>query len=123
MKLILRPAKPPMSFAMRKVAPSALPIVPYAEAGPLAGQVLPMRISVSVTPVVSAARRIAGAAGTKATAAAAVSKERLCNMDFPSQSFAVLFRTSGKLTTDRNADKTKNAAAGQLGRRRRNDSG
>src|SRR6185437_2384801 len=42
-----------------------------------------MRISVSVTPVVSAARRIAGAAGTKAAAVAAVSRERLRNMNFP----------------------------------------
>ena len=38
----------------------ALPIVPYAEAGPLYGIVLPMRISVAVTPGDSCARTMAG---------------------------------------------------------------
>jgi hypothetical protein len=36
-----------------------------------------MRISVAVTPGISAARRIAGAAGTKPAAAAVVSRVRL----------------------------------------------
>src|SRR5687767_6057227 len=41
---------PPSSFTFLKYAPIALPIVPYAEAGPLYGFVLPSLISVAVTP-------------------------------------------------------------------------
>jgi hypothetical protein len=61
--LTLRPAKPPRSLAILNIADVALPVVPYAEAGPLYGIVLPRRISLAVTPGDSSARTIAGAAG------------------------------------------------------------
>src|SRR3954471_21747925 len=50
MKLILRPLIPPCSFSILKYAASDLPIVPYADAGPLYGLVCPIFISVSVAP-------------------------------------------------------------------------
>src|SRR6266850_2659353 len=46
-----------------------LPIVPYAEAGPLYGLVLPILISVAVTPGVSAAIVTAGARASAAISA------------------------------------------------------
>src|ERR1051325_4422126 len=50
MKLILRPLMPPSAFTFLKEASIVLPIVPYADAGPLYGLVLPILISVSVAP-------------------------------------------------------------------------
>ena len=50
MKLILRPLMPPCSLIILKYAASALPIVPYADAGPLYGIVWPILISVSDAP-------------------------------------------------------------------------
>src|SRR3954447_6257063 len=50
MKLILRPLIPPCSLSILKYAASDLPIVPYADAGPLYGLVWPIFISVSVAP-------------------------------------------------------------------------
>src|SRR5271165_853772 len=56
MKLTLRPAIPPWSLTIwLKNAISSLPLELYEEAGPLYGLVWPILISVSVTPVVSAA--------------------------------------------------------------------
>ena len=50
MKLIFRPLTPPSSLTFLKYAAMVLPIVPYADALPLYGLVLPILISVGVTP-------------------------------------------------------------------------
>src|SRR5713101_7698048 len=50
MNLILRPLMPPPSLIMSQKATIALPLTPYAEAGPLYGQVWPILISLSLAP-------------------------------------------------------------------------
>src|SRR5580698_9641251 len=50
MKLILRPLMPPASLIILKKTASVLPCMPYAEAGPLYGMILPILISVSLAP-------------------------------------------------------------------------
>src|SRR2546421_10434501 len=67
---------PPSSLTFLKYAPITLPIVPYAEAGPLYGLVLPILISVAVTPGVSAA--VAGT--TRASTATSALSTVLLNM-------------------------------------------
>src|ERR1700761_525849 len=50
MNLILRPLMPPSALILLKYRASVIPMVPYAEFGPLYGMVLPILISVSVAP-------------------------------------------------------------------------
>src|ERR1700748_1082241 len=69
MKLILWPATPPCSFTMPKNVLSNMPSTPYEEAGPLYGTVLPILISVAVTPGVSAAVAAVATSATSAVAA------------------------------------------------------
>src|SRR5215831_8400516 len=55
MKRILRPLTPPLSLTFLKYAASTLPIVAYAEAGPLYGIVWPILISLLPCPSALAA--------------------------------------------------------------------
>src|SRR6185295_15685571 len=81
MKLILRPLMPPCSLIILKYAASALPIVPYAEAGPLYGMVWPILISVSDAPGSYFFWAAAGvAARARATAALALASKCLTDM-------------------------------------------
>src|SRR6185369_7846673 len=71
MKLILRPLMPPCSLMRLKYAASSLPMVPYADAGPLYGMVCPILISVSVAPGSYFFCAIEGAASARPSAATA----------------------------------------------------
>src|SRR5688572_30048424 len=68
---------PPCSLTILKYAPRALPIVPYADAGPLYGLVLPILISVAVTPGVCAA---AGSTPASAMVTTRANAHRILNL-------------------------------------------
>src|SRR5260221_9998169 len=76
MYLILRPAMPPFSLIRRKNASWHLAWTPSADTGPLREVVLPIRISVALTPGVSSARASRGEAKARVAAVEPASNDR-----------------------------------------------